>query len=286
MMKTILVHVEEHEGLESVLASALLVARRFGSHIEGLHVRPGLPRMVPVGIEGVTLTPRDVVESLERGEQELGRRLRDRFDAFMRAHDVPRTGLVQPLDGPSAGWLDRVSPGDDALGTRGRVFDLIVVGRPGKGVARPAISTVETALFESGRPALIASPRPPETIGETMVIAWNGSTETARTIAFAMPFLARAGSVLVLSVHEGMVPGPTGAEVAHYLLRNDIPATARHVRANDRSVGETILAESAALGADLLVKGAYTQSRLRQMIFGGATSHILANAEIPVIMAH
>jgi nucleotide-binding universal stress UspA family protein len=36
----------------------------------------------------------------------------------------------------------------------------------------------------------------------------------------------------------------------------------------------------------LIVKGAYTHSRLRQMFFGGATSHILAYAEIPIIMAH
>ena len=50
--------------------------------------------------------------------------------------------------------------------------------------------------------------------------------------------------------------------------------------------GEAILAEAKAQGADLLVKGAYTQSRLRQMIFGGATSHILGAAELPVFFAH
>ena len=53
-----------------------------------------------------------------------------------------------------------------------------------------------------------------------------------------------------------------------------------------KSTGQTILATAAALGCDLLVKGAYTQSRLRQMIFGGATSHILTSAELPVFMAH
>ena len=50
--------------------------------------------------------------------------------------------------------------------------------------------------------------------------------------------------------------------------------------------GETILTEATALGCDLLVKGAYTQSRLRQMFFGGATSHILSNTAMPVLMAH
>jgi nucleotide-binding universal stress UspA family protein len=53
-----------------------------------------------------------------------------------------------------------------------------------------------------------------------------------------------------------------------------------------RNTGEAILAAAQSQGCDLLVKGAYTQSRLRQMIFGGATSHILANAALPVLMAH
>ena len=50
--------------------------------------------------------------------------------------------------------------------------------------------------------------------------------------------------------------------------------------------GENPLGKAAALGCDLLVKGAYTQSRLRQMFFGGATSHILGNTTLPVLMAH
>jgi nucleotide-binding universal stress UspA family protein len=148
------------------------------------------------------------------------------------------------------------------------------------------MSALETALFESGRPILIAPPSPPANLGQNVVIAWNGSTETARTIAMAMPFLARAEQVLVLSVDEGMVPGPSAAEVAQNLVRNRIQARSRHAQAAGRGAGAAILEEAAAAGADLLLKGAYTHSRLRQMIFGGATSHILGAAEIPVIMAN
>ena len=70
------------------------------------------------------------------------------------------------------------------------------------------------------------------------------------------------------------------------LIRNDVPARAKLVRAEGRSIGQAILDECQTAGADLLLKGAYTHSRLRQMIFGGATSHILANAELPILMAH
>jgi nucleotide-binding universal stress UspA family protein len=86
-------------------------------------------------------------------------------------------------------------------------------------------------------------------------------------------------------VEGGMVAGPSAEEAARYLGRAGIPAQAMHVPQN-RGVGETILEHAKKLEADLLIKGAYTQSRLRQMIFGGATSHILSMANLPVLMAH
>jgi nucleotide-binding universal stress UspA family protein len=285
-MKAILVHVDEYDGLTSVLQCALLTARRFGSHIEGLFLWRGMPRMVPVAPEGAFLPASDLVEDLERADRDRSVRLRERFEAFMAEQNVPLAVSGRTENEPSASWAEQVLTGDDALGTVGRLHDLIMVGRPVDGQPVPMMSALETALFESGRTLLIAPPTPPTTLGDMMVIAWNGSTETARTIALAVPFLAKAKEVVVLSVEEGMVPGPSGADMARYLHRNDIAASAKTIRTGDRPVGGAILEESGALGADLLLKGAYTHSRLRQMIFGGATSHNLANAHMPVIMAH
>ena len=87
-------------------------------------------------------------------------------------------------------------------------------------------------------------------------------------------------------VEGGTVPGPSGEEAAQHLRRNGIKADALTVKPRTRSPGEIVLEHAASLGCDLLVKCAYTQSRLRQMIFGGATRHILANATLPVLMAH
>jgi nucleotide-binding universal stress UspA family protein len=146
--------------------------------------------------------------------------------------------------------------------------------------------TLEAALFESGRPILVAPPTPPPTLGETIVIAWNGSTETTRAIAFSAPLLRRAKRVIVTSAESGLVPGPTGEQVARYLRNCGIDAEIMNVPGSGRSAGEAFLANAKSVGCDLLVKGAYTQSRLRQMIFGGATSHILSAATLPVLMAH
>ena len=148
------------------------------------------------------------------------------------------------------------------------------------------MATLEAVLFESGRPILIAPPTPPATLVEVIVIAWNGSTETARTVAFAMPVLAQARQVVVLSVEGASVPGPSGEDLVKTLRANRIEAEPLTLAPAGRQSGELFLEHATAIGADLVVKGAYTQSRLRQMIFGGATSHILAHAELPVLMAH
>jgi len=285
-MKTMLLPLEESDGLPSILRTALLAASAFGSYMEGLHVRPGLTGVVAAGAEGLVAATPGLIESFEREDQARAQRVRAFFEAFMRENRVERSASLAPQAAATFGWYEETSQGEATIGSRGRVFDLIVVGRPVRGGSSAAMTTLETALFESGRPLLIAPPQAPARLGEKIVIAWNCSTETARTTAFAMPFLTRAKSVLVLQVEGGTVPGPSAQEAARQLRRNGIPADGKIVATQRRSTGETILAEAGNWDADLLVKGAYTQSRLRQMIFGGMTSHILAEATLPVFMSH
>lgn len=278
-MRTILVPVAGHELMPSVMACALLVARRFGSLVQGIPLRAPATDYVPVDMVGGVTWARDE-EAEERSVQEA----RSRFERAMRAEGLP--SLPEALDGLCFQWKDDVAPGEGAVSSHARLFDLTVVARPVRGRASPSLASLEAVLFESGRPLLIAPPAPPESLGRQVVIAWNGSTETARAVAFAMPLLARAERVHVLSVEGGMVPGPSGLDLAASLRRHGLAVEASTVDPGRRSPGEAILEASDRLGCDLLVKGAYTQSRLRQMIFGGATSHLLAEADVPVLMAH
>ena len=285
-MKSILVPVEDSEALPSMLATAMLVARRFGSYVEGLHVRPEISGVVAAGAAGLVAATPGLVESFERQDRENTARAKELFDAFMTEQSVPRAQERGAVDQPTAGWREEVAPGDDAVGSRGRVFDLILVGRPVKGKALPAMSTVEAALFDSGRPILIAPPNAPEKLGEMVVITWNGSSETARTIAMGMPFLVKATQIVVLTIEQETYPGPSGEELAAQLREHGLKVEAITANGGGRSGGEAMLQQAAELGADLMFKGAYTQSRLRQMVFGGATSHIIQAAEIPILMAH
>ena len=106
-------------------------------------------------------------------------------------------------------------------------------------------------------------------------------------MADAMPLLRLAERITIVTVEGATVAGPSGEQMARSLKINGIAAEHHHAEARGkRSAGETILTKAEELGCDLIVKGAYTQSRLRQMIFGGTTRHILANAKLPVLMAH
>ncbi|HEX2136148.1 MAG TPA: universal stress protein [Microvirga sp.] len=278
-MKTVLVPVEERPYTQFVLEAALMLAQSFESYLEGLALGPDIPNVYALDVPVVVTEILD-----EPSRREIARRSRARFETAMQAHGIPER-FGEPT-GLSFGWYGDDVLGDSFLGDYGRVFDVIVVGRPSTDEAGPRMATLEEALFASGRPVLVAPPQAfPTAMGRSVVIAWNGSTETARAVSLGMPLLRRAKQVVVLTVEGGTVPGPTGEQLARTLRINGVPAQAHHTPESG-SVGETILATAREVGADLLVKGAYTQSRLRQMIFGGATRHLLDHAPIPMLMAH
>ena len=281
-MKTILVPTEQHDLMKSTLETALLLARRFGGHVEGFALRQALTDFLvadPYG--GMAM---DVVKKNEEEEAAQARAL---FESFMQQQGV---GVAtEPTGAVSCHWAEE--PGDNIIGSFGRAFDVIVLGRPGLEPGDPHKFTFETALFESGRPILLAPRVAPPVMGENILISWNASTEQTRTTAFAMPLLKQAKRVTVLTVEDGPPQGPPGELLARSLRFNDIPAKAATIPGKvkgggGKAVGEATLAYAASEGFDLLVKGAYTQSRLRQMIFGGATRQILENATLPVLMAH
>ena len=277
-MKTILIPTEDHDAMPAVLEAAKLIARTFDSYMEGFAVHPAAGTYVAV--EPVSSL---AISGAYEHDAELASQARTIFENFMRSHDV--TAASGDAGGYAYGWPRTEAEDDLFIGSYGRLFDLIVLGRPGRAAQNPRMPPLEAALFDSGRPALIVPPAVPTTIGRNVLVAWNRSTEQATTNAFALPLLQRAEQVTVLEVEGGTTPGPSAEQAATHLRRNGIKATALTKKPGGRSVGEAVLDHAASIGADLLVKGAYTQSRLRQMMFGGATRHILASANLPVLMA-
>ena len=123
-----------------------------------------------------------------------------------------------------------------------------------------------------------------------MLVAWNGSREATRAANDALPILQRADRVVVLAINpgggidgHGEVPG---ADLSLHLARHGVSAEAQQVQAEDMNVGEMLLSRCADEAADLLVMGAYGRSRVRELVLGGATRHVLEHATLPVLMSH
>ena len=285
--RSILVPLEESDSLDSVLTLTLKVARQFESHIEGFCIRPSLAGAIAVGFEGGVAALAGTEEQFEIEQGTRSNRLKEQFENFIKENNL-KCSQGNINDGLTISWNENEASGIGLFGQRGRVFDLIVVGRPTPGALTPAMNTLETVLFESGRPILIAPPNTSQNIGNHIAIAWNGSTETSRTIAFAMPLVKKARCITILNIEGAMVPGPTAEEVASSLKRQGISVDIinNEGKRSPSEAGALMLNETEKIGADLLIKGGYTQSRLRQMIFGGATNHILNESKVPVLMAH
>jgi hypothetical protein len=180
-MRAILVPVEGHVASQSALQTALLLARMVDGYMEGFALGPDIPNVYTIDV-AVVLPP--VLDEASR--QDMAAQARKQFEAFMRRYGIQER-FGEP-SGLSFGWQNGALQGDTFVGDYGRAFDVIVVGRPPSEDNGPRLATLEEALFNGGRPVLVAPPAPPARMGSSVVIAWNGSTETARAVSFAMPF--------------------------------------------------------------------------------------------------
>jgi len=151
---TILVPIEQHDLMNATLETALVLARKFNSYIEGFALRPVVAPVMAMDIGGAF-----PLAELQENDTKMATEAKALFDAFMHKNNVSRTEAKGAV---FCGWLDGAPDGDQFVGSHGRVFDVTVLGRPGESAQSPRLSTFEACLFESGRPILLAPPSPPQ----------------------------------------------------------------------------------------------------------------------------
>uniref|UniRef100_UPI00131ABCA1 universal stress protein n=1 Tax=Beijerinckia sp. L45 TaxID=1641855 RepID=UPI00131ABCA1 len=167
-----------------------------------------------------------------------------------------------------------------------RVNDLTIIDRPDPEIPFTD-RAFDTAVFATGRPALMLSRTLPTDLLSHIAIAWDGSLEAARTVGQAMTLIHEADRVTVIQVQTRASEETSCADLAESLRWQGIVAHTHVVATADGlSVGETILAEASRLTASMLVMGAYTHSRVRELLLGGVTRDVVAGATIPVLMTH
>ncbi len=220
-MRTILIPFCDDDRAEAALHTALSIAQRYDGHVEGLHAWR-TPQIIAG--EGVVF-PSESLARLTDESKQFAASAHQRFDGVVKGAGVPYRDIGAATDGVSCSWREGEGVESEIVGDYGRLFNLVVMGRNEMGTSVDWKATLEAALFESGRPVILATANVPETIGQHVVIAWNGATETARTIAVSMTLLRDAKRVTVLTVEGGFVPGPSAEDVARHLGRNGIDAS-------------------------------------------------------------
>lgn len=286
-IRKILVPIDGTAATQLSLDTAFQFARDGEAHVEVMHARADPRLAVPLVGEGMSGAM--IEELIDLTEKESAVRAAAAHDMFEQARetggialsDTPATG---PATGPTASWAEEVGAEDEILVRRGRLADLLVVARPTAHAEAPSVVSFNAAVFESGRPVLVAPTRPVASMGRRVAISWNGSAEAARAVSAAMPLLKRAESVRILNVDTEDAAGEGNASLAEFLGWHGVSAEHRAILAEEGPTGAAIIA--ACGDADLLVMGAYTHSRLLQLILGGVTRHVLENSQLPLLMAH
>jgi nucleotide-binding universal stress UspA family protein len=276
MIKDIVVHLTGSDEDEVRLAHAEPIARTFNAHVTGLQVHP-LPELFAIAdpTAGVGVMDELIAESQQRA-QAITEKLLARFTRFEAENDIKR------IDAYPAGV-------GGSLAAATRTADLFIGTRP-YGDPTGAEHIEEEVLFQSGRACLFIPPKGiPSRQYATILVAWKDSRESARAVAESLPFLQQAHQVVVAIVEDQGASEQyrieAGADIGRYLSRHGVSAEIRKI-GGWVYAGEAILNEAEQCSADLIVMGGYGHSRFREFVLGGTTRHVLAEARIPVLMAH
>ncbi len=272
--KSILALVDGSTLSEATLDTAVSVAKSFGAQLEALHVRADPATLVPIVGEGMSgAMVEQVMDAMAKSVESRAQRARAAYDRVAAKAGVP---II---------WRQETGPEPVVLASAGRLVDLSVLARPDAAADGQMAASLDSALFDTGRPVLVAPPTSPASVGKRVALAWNGSAQASRVVSAAVPYLEKAEMVAVLTAPGFDKRAPAEALVS-YLARHSVKATAQSVELQGKSVGQALLAHAQQLNCDLLIMGAYGHSRLREMILGGATREVLAHSTIPVLMAH
>ena len=288
--KSILVPLDGTEADDRALACAYQVAKISNSHLNILHVQADSKEAVPLLGEGMSgAMIEEMIDLAGRDADERSNLAHQKFEKFVADNGLTvrkRPAGSEDINSPSVHWVQKIGREDEIVSRGGRISDLTIMARPKSDTERPSLMTLHAAIFETGKPVLIVPPEMPTEMGRRILVAWNGTSEAAAAVAAALPFLKDAEAITVLTIEtEKALNRISGEELLRNLAWHGVSATTLGVSPGTETVGATILAQCEQMKADLLVTGAYTHSRLIQIILGGVPRHIITKAKIPVLAA-
>ena len=284
-VKKIMVPMRGESRETGVLDHALALARRSMAHIDVVHARLPAAEFLSQSMMVTRATRRSMQQLAEQEANERERRARQLFEDYCRANDLPQAATPGEAAGKvTIGWHERPGSHNTVVGLWGRLADVVAIAQPRRdGDPRHDHQTLEAALFNSGKLVLLCPPGPvgPD-LGAHIAIAWNGATEAARLVTTALPLLQTATTVSILQVKDGS-PELAAADLMDYLAWWGIDAGVHEFR-HERSIGQELYGNARAIGADVMLMGAYGHSRSREMVLGGASREVIENTDLPVLL--
>ncbi|MBL8836598.1 MAG: universal stress protein [Alphaproteobacteria bacterium] len=285
-LRVVLAPVSGLGGDAAVLEAAQVLAQMMPVHIEVLHARPDAREAVPFMGEGASgALVEQVMAVAQRDIGTRAARAKSAFDVWLKSSGIA-LDATPGVKGATVAWREETGPEDEWVARRGRLADVIIAAKPGAEDAVSASITFEAALLDTKRPVLLAPPgAAARLVGTPALLAWNGSSEAARAIAAAIPLLAKSSKVVIFAAAE-KDPAADSSHLKDYLAWHGITAEGPVAGRDDATTGAKLLETAGQIGAGLLVLGAYTRSRMRQLIYGSVTRHVLNNGTLCTFMAH
>lgn len=268
-LKALLVQVDDHDGCANRCRLTARLADAHGAHVIGVYARRPLRIPTPAEITSGA----GLLDAQQSAIAELEAQARSTFEAT--------TGHL------SSEWRALDGLPDEVIAAHSFYADLVVVGCATQ-TAR-SLRTADKLVIRSGRPVLaIPEAFSATALGRRTLIAWNSRREASRAVNDALPLLDGAEAVHVLSIQTAeFKPAPTaGSQLCAHLARHRIQATHETIPSDPGHEGIALLGAAERFGADLLVMGAYGHTRLRELVLGGVTDHMLTHMALPVLFSH
>ncbi len=285
-LKDFLVYVDQTEDSLIRLRLAVDLAARNDSRLTAVFVKEwsgdqlDLRKAAELGL--VSAAELDGLDRrIETSIDAVAERLQSKLETLARKHGL--MAELRCVDGVASVVLPQHT----------RYADLCILGQDQpEGPASVNYTFAEHLLFVSGRPVIFVPPvKSLETLGRHIVVAWNSSRPAARSVNDALPLIERAEQTTVLLINSSGIlrahGGLPGERLAEHLRRHG--ASTDVVRIDDvapDAVADRLQAEARALGADLIVAGAFGHPRLWEKLLGGVTYDLLARMSLPIFMSH
>lgn len=282
-MRVILVPVADRPESKIALDAAFVLATQLGGNVVGCHVRPHRDDELPR--RGFVIPDRAWNFTPQPGDSEMHSKAASKlFASLAERHGFEQAKKARLGQDALALWKEMVGTPAKVFGIIGPVADVAVLSRPRPKSAGRAEAFLLSALLNSGKPVLVLPQRHRAPVGKRVLIAWNQSPEAAAAVSASLGLLRKAEKVTIAVAGKEHRPGPKSTYLAEYLAHWGIRAG--RVATRGRDVDRELTDAFKETESDLLLMGAYSRSRLRELVFGGVTETMLFKTDFPVLMLH